>query len=103
MPDVKVYFIVNLKINDAETYRKYEKGFFPILKRYEGEFITFDDNHIHVEGDNPIDQDRTIIFSFPSPEKADAWWADNEYQELSKFRRAATDITLTRINGLPPR
>ena len=43
MNDTKVYYIVNIQIHDAETYRKYEKGFFPILKKYDGEFITFDD------------------------------------------------------------
>ena len=103
MSDTKVYYIVNIQIHDAETYRKYEKGFFPILKKYDGEFITFDDNPIHVEGDSPIEQDRVILFSFPSTEKADAWWYDSDYKEISKFRRASTTITLTRINGLPPR
>jgi uncharacterized protein (DUF1330 family) len=44
-----------------------------------------------------------IMFSFSSSEKADAWWADPDYQELSENRRASTSITLTRINGLPPR
>ena len=38
MPDVEVYMIANLSVNDAEEYRKYEKGFFPILKRF-GEFF----------------------------------------------------------------
>ena len=34
---------------------------------------------------------------------SDNWWADEGYQELSKHRRAATDITLQRVKGLPPR
>ena len=103
MSDEKVYILANLKINDKDTYKVYEKGFFSILKKYGGEFITFDDNPIHVEGDSPIEQDRVILFSFPSTEKADAWWDDSDYKEISKFRRASTTITLTRINGLPPR
>jgi len=28
MSDITVYMIVNLKINDAEEYKIYEKGFF---------------------------------------------------------------------------
>ena len=32
MSDVKVYMIANLQIHDADNYRNYEKGFFPILK-----------------------------------------------------------------------
>ena len=43
MSDVPVYMVVNLQVSDAATYRVYEKGFFPLLKRYGGEFITFDD------------------------------------------------------------
>ena len=50
MEEVRVYIIANLQIHDADRYREYEKGFFPILKKYEGEFITFDDNIVHMEG-----------------------------------------------------
>ena len=52
MSDVKVFMIVNLQIHDADMYRNYEKGFFPILKKHGGEFITYDDNIVNVEGDN---------------------------------------------------
>ena len=34
MSDVPVYMVVNLAVTDADTYRKYEKGFFPMLKKY---------------------------------------------------------------------
>ena len=43
MSDVPVFMVVNLAVTDADTYRKYEKGFFPILKKYGGKFLTFDD------------------------------------------------------------
>jgi uncharacterized protein (DUF1330 family) len=36
MADIPVYMLVNLKVTDADEYRKYEKGFFGILKRYGG-------------------------------------------------------------------
>ena len=54
MSDVKVYMIANLQIHDADNYRNYEKGFFPILKKHGGEFITYDDNIVNVEGDNDV-------------------------------------------------
>ena len=41
--EIPVYAVVNLHINDAVPYRQYEKGFFPLLKKYGGEFITYDD------------------------------------------------------------
>ena len=102
MSDVKVYMLANLQIHDAEKYRLYEKGFFPILKKHEGEFITYDDNIVHVEGDIPM-EGRVILFCFPSAKHADEWYSDPEYQAISEHRRSGTTSTITRINGLPPR
>ncbi len=103
MPDVAVYMITNLVVSDADEYRKYEKGFFAILKRFGGEFITFDDNHETLEGTDPT-EGRVIIFKFPSEQAAKNWYNDDEYQALSEFRRAGTTLkSLTMVHGLPPR
>ena len=103
MADVPVYMVVNLHVKDAAAYRVYEKGFFPILKRYGGEFLTFDDQHVALEGVSPR-SGRMIIFTFPSEEKVRAWFADPEYQALSEHRRAGTEMQfLTMVHGLPPR
>ncbi|MEX0963170.1 MAG: DUF1330 domain-containing protein [Pseudohongiellaceae bacterium] len=103
MPDVAVYMIANLIVQDADEYRKYEKGFFPILKRFGGEFITFDDNHENLEGDSAL-TGRVILFKFPSEKVAKQWFNDEEYQALSEFRRAGTTLrSLTMVHGLPPR
>jgi len=103
MSDVAVYMISNLVVSDADEYRKYEKGFFAILKRFGGEFITFDDNHETLEGTDPT-EGRVIIFKFPSEQAAKNWYNDGEYQALSEFRRAGTTLkSLTMVQGLPPR
>tara|TARA_X000000950_G_C13563385_1_gene516537 strand:- start:152 stop:445 length:294 start_codon:yes stop_codon:yes gene_type:complete len=95
--------IANLTIDDADTYRKYEKGFFPILKKYNGSFVTFDDSIEHFEGSTPV-QGRIVMFSFPSEEVAREWYNDADYQELSEFRRAGAPLkSLTMVKGLPPR
>ena len=49
MSDVPVYVVANFTVHDADTYREYEKGFFPILKRHEGSFFTYDDNTVTFE------------------------------------------------------
>lgn len=103
MSDLPVTMIVNLKVTDPDRYRVYEKGFFPLLKKYGGEFITFDDNAFTFEGDNPR-EGRMIIFRFPSEKQARAWYADDEYQALSEHRRAGTTLEfLTLVRSLPPR
>ena len=104
MEDVKVYMVVNLQVEDKDTYLKYEKGFFPILKRHGGEFITYDDSFEHMEGSEPLTGGRMIIFSFPSESDAKAWYNDPEYQELAKFRRDGAPLkSLSMVKGLPPR
>jgi len=103
MSDTPVYMIVNLKVTDVDTYRNYEKGFFGFLKKYGGQFITFDDQPETLEGDAPRDG-RMIIFQFPSEQAAKDWWADDEYQALSEHRRAGTKLEfLTMVRGMPPR
>jgi len=103
MSDVPVYTVVNLHVTDAAAYRQYEKGFFPLLKRYGGEFITYDDAAFTLEGTSPR-TGRMIIFKFPSEAQARAWYADPEYQALSAHRRAGTRLEfLSMVRGLPPR
>ena len=44
MPDPNpVHFIAHFTVTDAEGYRVYEKGFFPILREHGGRFVTYDD------------------------------------------------------------
>ena len=103
MSEIPVYMIVNLIVEDAAEYRKYEKGFFPLLKRHGGEFITFDDKPHTFEGSSPR-TGRVIIFKFPSEGHARRWYADPEYQALSGHRRAGTRLEfLTMVHGMPPR
>ena len=103
MSTIPVYMVVNLKVTDADQYRKYEKGFFPLLKKYGGTFLTFDDSPINLEAASPR-EGRMIIFSFPSAQAATDWWADADYQALSESRRAGTHMEfLTMVHGLPPR
>lgn len=103
MSDIPAYVVANATIHDTEAYHKYEKGFFPKLKEYGGQFLTFDDHTITLEGDSPR-EGRMIIFQFPSAEKAKAWYDDQEYQALSEHRRAGTKLEfMTLVHGQAPR
>jgi uncharacterized protein (DUF1330 family) len=103
MTDTPVCVVANLKIHDAETYRRYEQGFFPILKKHGGRLLSFDDAPDSLEGDVPR-EGRVVLASFPSEAAARAWYEDPDYQALSEHRRAGTTLEfLTLIRGLPPR
>ena len=100
----QVYCIANLEIEDAELFRNYEKGFFGTLKEYNGEFMTMDDESIHLEGTSPI-EGRVIMWTFPSEEEMNSWFSSTSYQELAEnYRRPATELkNLTVIKAMPTR
>ena len=101
--DVPVYMIANFEIDDRDRYRQYEKGFFPLLKKHGGEFLTYDDSSSTLEGGS-APAGRIVIFKFPSESAARTWFDDPEYQALSEHRRAGTRMSfLTLVHGLPPR
>lgn len=103
MSDAPAFVVANFTVHDAETYRKYEKGFFPILKKYGGQFFTYDDNTVTFEGADPR-EGRMVLFQFPSEQAAKDWYNDPDYQALSEFRRAGTELKfITMLHGLPPR
>ena len=103
MSDAPAYMLANLIVRDADEYRKYEKGFFPLLKRHGGEFVTFDDQTHTFEG-SAAREGRVIIFKFPSEDHARRWYADPDYQALSAHRRAGTKLEfLTLVRGMAPR
>lgn len=103
MSDRPVYMLANLVIEDPDRYRQYEKGFFPILKRHGGTFLTFDDETVTLEGAAPP-EGRLVLFHFPSEAAARGWYDDPEYQALSEHRRAGTRMAfLTMVHELPPR
>ncbi len=102
MSDLPAYLLANFVIHDAETYRLYEKGFFPILKKHGGEFITFDDKVETLEGNDV--QGRVVLIKFASADAARAWYEDPEYQAISEHRRAGVNLNfLSIVHSLPPR
>ncbi|MGB5723836.1 MAG: DUF1330 domain-containing protein [Parasphingorhabdus sp.] len=103
MSDQPVHVIANLTVQDDQKYHVYEKGFFPILKKHGGEFITFDDSSVTFEGASPP-EGRVVLLKFPNELAATTWYNDPDYQALSEHRRAGTTLQfLTMVRSLSPR
>jgi uncharacterized protein (DUF1330 family) len=89
-----------MSINDVDGYRKYEKGFFPILKAHGGRFITYDDDVTVLEGERS--DGRTVIIQFESEDALMDWWNSPEYIELAEYRRASTTTHSVVVVHAPP-
>ena len=95
-------FIAHFTVTDADRYKTYEKGFFPILKPHGGRFVTFDDAVEVLEGEHA--DGRTVIIEFDSKDALDGWWNSPEYRELAAHRHASTTThSVIVVHGMPGR
>ena len=92
------YLIANIEIFDREEYRKYEEGFMEIFSKYNGKFLSVDENLKQLEGESPTT--RIVLIEFPTEQDAMDWYASEEYQELAKHRFAASTASVALIQGL---
>ena len=92
-----VYLIAQLSIHDRATYAKYGSGFMDIFSRYGGRLLSVDEAPKVIEGE--WGYTRTVLLEFPSEDQALSWYHSGEYQDLSQYRRAASDANLVLIRG----
>ena len=95
-----VQFIAHFTVNDPDGYRRYEQGFFPILRTHGGRFVTYDDQPVVLEGEWA--EGRTVVIEFDTEGACLAWWNSPEYVELAAFRHAATTTHSIAILHAPP-
>ncbi len=94
-----VYLVAQIRIDDRETYRKYEVGFGEIFQKYAGESVAFTENPDIIEGEWPYS--RTVLLRFPSKGEFHAWYDSDEYQELVKNRWASSEANIIVMRGRP--
>lgn len=95
-----VHFIAHFTVTDADRYRQYEKGFFPVLKDYDAEFLTYDDDVMVLEGERA--PGRTVVIRFASEEECLRWWHSDEYRAIVPHRHAGTETFSVSIVHAPP-
>lgn len=95
-----VHFVAHFTVTDAEQYRKYEKGFFPVLKQYDATFLTYDDDVTVLEGERH--PGRTVIIRFASEEECLRWWNSEEYRAIVPHRHAGTETFSVSMVHAPP-
>jgi uncharacterized protein (DUF1330 family) len=100
MPEATAFVIVQLVINDRDSYRQYElAGHLEIFDRFSGKLVGVDENVEIVEGSWPFT--RTVLIEFPSKELARAWYESDEYQAVVGLRHGSATSNLVIVSGLP--
>ena len=85
------------KIENQENYKKYVETIFPIVKSFGGVPLVRGGNYKKYDGDNFI---RTVIWEFPSYEKAFECHNSKEYQAGWALAKTTTLRHMQIIEGL---
>ncbi len=89
---MKAYWIaVYKKIEDANNLKNYSESVTPIIKKYGGKPIVRGGKFINLEGEK---YSRTVIWEFPSFEKAIECHDSQEYQKGWKLAKHTTSRNL---------
>ena len=84
------------KINNQENLNKYRENVTPIIKSFGGKPLVRGGEYVCLEGDEFL---RTVVWEFPSYEKALACHNSKEYQEGWLLAKDTTERNLQIVKG----
>lgn len=92
------YLIVDVRIDDADEYKKYMLAAKPIAEKFGGEYLVRGAPHTVIEGDY-FKPRRIVVVKFPSKEAADGFYQSPEYQAARAIRLPVSDMVIVGIEG----
>ena len=93
-----VYAIAQLRFTDRAAYDRYQAKFMEVFRRHSGTLLAADESPEVVEGQ--WDREKVVLMSFPDEAAFRGWAQSQEYQEISKDRRAGADTVVLLVEGL---
>jgi uncharacterized protein (DUF1330 family) len=98
---MSAYFIVDVKIDDPESYAEYSKQVGPMLARYGGKFLVRGGATETIEGDWQLE--RLVVIEFADTEHFRAWYDSPEYTEVRNIRFNASTARAILTQGVEQR
>ena len=92
------YFIAQIRIKDNEEYQKYIDKAGEVFKKYNGEYLSVDNNPKILEG--YWDYSRTVLIRFKNIDDFNEWYNSADYQEILKYRLKAAVCDTVLAKGL---
>lgn len=92
------YFIAQIRISDINEYQKYIDKSGEIFKKYNGEYLSVDNDPLVLEG--KWDYTRTVLIKFRSKRDFKDWYNSDDYQDILKNRLKGSDCDTILIKGL---
>lgn len=92
------YFVAHIRINDAIEYQKYIDKAGEVFKKFNGTYLSVDNEPTLLEGF--WDYTRTVLIEFKSKNDFTDWYHSADYQEILKHRLKAADCDTVLLKGL---
>ena len=92
------YFVAQIRIKDEIDYQKYIDKAGTIFKKYNGTYLSVDNEPIVLEG--KWDYTRTVLIEFKSKKDFEDWYNSDEYKEILALRLKAADCDTLLVKGL---
>ncbi len=92
------YFVAQIRIENEIEYQKYIDKAGDVFKKYNGKYLSVDNNPKVLEGN--WDYTRTVLIEFKSKDDFEEWYISSDYQKILKHRLKAADCDTILIKGL---
>ncbi len=93
------YLIVDVHINDPETYKQYVQLTPASIAAYGGRFIVRGGDAQTLEGD--WSPGRVVVLEFETAARAEEWWSSPEYAPAKALRQKSADTAMILVEGVP--
>ena len=93
------YILVDITINDPQTYERYKLLAPASIAAYHGKYLVRGGRTEVLEGD--WEPSRLVILEFPGVEEAKAWWDSEEYAAAKALRQSCAATEMLLVEGFP--
>ena len=93
------YILVDITINDPQTYERYKLLTPASIAAYHGRYLVRGGRTEVLEGD--WEPSRLVILEFPGVEEAKAWWDSEEYAAAKALRQSCATTEMLLVEGFP--
>lgn len=91
------YLIVEIEINDADSYAEYIRLVPPTITAFGGRYLARGGHAELLEGEDP--PKRIVLLEFPSMDQAKAWLDGSEYRPARDIRHRAARTRMVLVEG----
>jgi uncharacterized protein (DUF1330 family) len=91
-----VYFVVSLKITDADRFMEYFQAVMPLINQRGGRLIAQGTPEA-IEGN--VIRSQSAVFEWSSRQVLDCWYS-NEYAAIRKLREGAVEFQRVIVEGI---